>query len=156
MAQKTGAPIRQSLAKQMPTCDWPSLSASWVSLTPFLCLFLGPPDALMFPSSGFSSHTQMIQRMGWILRYPLELLSGYIDSLQGEGFCLLPASRPVPAVSYYYYYVPSVVSDSVQPHRQQPTRLRHPWGSPGKNTGVGCHFLLQCMKVKSESEVTQS
>ena len=37
----------------------------------------------------------------------------------------------------------------------QPTRLLHPWDSPGKNTGVGCHFLLQCMKVKSESEVAQ-
>ena len=48
------------------------------------------------------------------------------------------------------------MSDSVQPHRWQPTRLPHPWDSPGKNTGVGCHFLLQCMKVKSESEVTQS
>ena len=48
------------------------------------------------------------------------------------------------------------MSDSVWPHRQQPTRLPHPWDSPGKNTGVGCHFLLQCMKVKSESEVTQS
>ena len=48
------------------------------------------------------------------------------------------------------------MSDSVQPHRQQPTRLPRPWDSPGKNTGVGCHFLLQCMKVKSESEVTQS
>jgi len=48
------------------------------------------------------------------------------------------------------------VSDSVWPHRQQPTRLRHPWDSPGKNTEVGCHFLLQCMKVKSESEVAQS
>ena len=36
------------------------------------------------------------------------------------------------------------------PHRRQPTRLPHPWDSPGKNTGVGCHFLLQCMKVKSE------
>ena len=48
------------------------------------------------------------------------------------------------------------MSDSVRPHRQQPTRLRRPWDSPGKNTGVGCHFLLQCMKVKSESEVTQS
>ena len=45
---------------------------------------------------------------------------------------------------------------TVQPHRRQPTRLPHPWDSPGKNTGVGCHFLLQCMKVKSESEVTQS
>ena len=48
------------------------------------------------------------------------------------------------------------MSDSVRPQRQQPTRLPHPWDSPGKNTGVVCHFLLQCMKVKSESEVTQS
>ena len=47
------------------------------------------------------------------------------------------------------------MSDSVRSHRWQPTRLPHPWDSPGKNTGVGCHFLLQCMKVKSESEVTQ-
>ena len=50
----------------------------------------------------------------------------------------------------------SVVSDSVQPHRRQPTRLLCPWDSPGKNTGVGCHSLLQCMKVKTESEVAQS
>ena len=48
------------------------------------------------------------------------------------------------------------MSNSVQPHRRQPTRLPRPWDSPGKNTGVGCHFLLQYMKVKSESEVTQS
>ena len=47
------------------------------------------------------------------------------------------------------------MSDSVRPHRQQPTRLPYPWDSQGKNTGAGCHFLLQCMKVKSESEVTQ-
>ena len=47
------------------------------------------------------------------------------------------------------------MSDSVRPHRRQPTRFPHPWDSPGKNTGVGCHFLLQCMKVKSESEVAQ-
>ena len=53
-------------------------------------------------------------------------------------------------------WVASVVSDSVRPHRRQPTRLPHPWDSPGKNTGVGCHFLLQRMKVKSESEVAQS
>ena len=45
---------------------------------------------------------------------------------------------------------------TLPPHRQQPTRLPRPWDSPGKNTGMGCHFLLQCMKVKSESEVTQS
>ena len=42
---------------------------------------------------------------------------------------------------------------TLQSHRWQPSRLHHPWDSPGKNTGVGCHFLLQCMKVKSESEV---
>ena len=48
------------------------------------------------------------------------------------------------------------MSDSVRPHRWQLTRLPRPWDSPGKNTGVGCHFLLQCMKVKSESEVAQS
>ena len=47
------------------------------------------------------------------------------------------------------------MSDSVRPHRRQPTRLPCPWDSPGKNTGVGCHILLRCMKVKSESEVTQ-
>ena len=45
---------------------------------------------------------------------------------------------------------------SMRPHRQQPIRLLYPWDSPGKNTGVGCHFLLQCVKVKSESEVAQS
>ena len=44
----------------------------------------------------------------------------------------------------------------MRPHRQQPTRFPHPWDSPGKNTGVGCHFLLQCMKVKSQSEVAHS
>ena len=47
------------------------------------------------------------------------------------------------------------MSDSVPSHRWQPTRLPRPWDSPGKNTGVGCHFLLQCMKVKSESGVAQ-
>ena len=48
------------------------------------------------------------------------------------------------------------MSNSVRPHRWQPTRFPHPWDPPVKNTGVGCHFLLQCMKVKSESEVAQS
>ena len=48
------------------------------------------------------------------------------------------------------------MSDSVRPHRRQPIRLPRPWDSPGKNTGVGCHCLLQCMKVTSEREVAQS
>ena len=48
------------------------------------------------------------------------------------------------------------MSDFVRSHRQEPTRLLHPWDSPGKNNGVGCHFLLQRMKVKIESEISQS
>ena len=44
----------------------------------------------------------------------------------------------------------------MRPHRRKPTRLPRPWDSPGRNTGVGCHVLLRCMKVKSASEVTQS
>ena len=53
-------------------------------------------------------------------------------------------------------WVASFVSSSLRPHRRQPTRLPHPWDSPGKNTGVGCHFLFQCMKLKSENEVALS
>ena len=49
-----------------------------------------------------------------------------------------------------------LLNNSVRLHRRQPTRLPGPWNSPGKNTGVGCHFLLQCIKVKSESEIAQS
>ena len=52
-------------------------------------------------------------------------------------------------------YVTSVVSDSVRPHRRQATRLPRLWDSPGKNTGVGCHFFLQCIKVRSENEDAQ-
>ena len=48
------------------------------------------------------------------------------------------------------------MSNSVRPHRRLPNRLLCLWDSPGKNTGVGCRFFLQCMKVKSESEVAQS
>ena len=62
-----------------------------------------------------------------------------------------------------YVYIHSASANSLQscptlcnPHRRQPTRLPRPWDSPGNNIGVGCHFLLQCMKVKSESEVAQS
>ena len=55
----------------------------------------------------------------------------------------------------YYKLLLLLLSNSVRPHRRQPNRLLCPWDSPGKNTGVGCHFLLQCMKVKSESEVAQ-
>ena len=59
-------------------------------------------------------------------------------------------------VKYTNYVAAAAKSLQSRPHRWQPTRLPCPWDSPGKNTGVGCHFLLQCMKVKSESEVPQS
>ena len=70
------------------------------------------------------------------------------------------AAREIPLNSYMLLLllleVASVVFHSVRPHGQQPTRLPRPWDSPGKNTGVGCHFFLKFMKVKSESEVPQS
>ena len=80
---------------------------------------------------------------------------------RGPNWTLRTSAITGPSRADWHYcccccWVASVVSDSVQPHRLQPTRLPCPWDSPGKNTGVGCHFLLQCMKVKSESEVTQS
>ena len=54
-------------------------------------------------------------------------------------------------------YAKSLQSCStLRPQRRQPTRLPRPWDSPGKNTGVGCHFLLQCMKVKSLSRARLS
>ena len=66
------------------------------------------------------------------------------------------------AIYKKHYYTAATAAKSLQscptlrPHRRQPTRLPRPWDSPGKNTGVGCHFLLQCIRVKSESEVAQS
>ena len=77
-----------------------------------------------------------------------------------RGLTLLPSQQALMEnwgfLPLYCCCVSLVVSDSVRPHKRQPTRLPHPWDSPGKNTAVGCHFLLQCMKVKSESEVAQS
>ena len=76
----------------------------------------------------------------------LSLWSGSTDSQT------LDYQRTNPAAAAKYF----VMADSVRPHRWQPTRLPRPWDSPGRNTGVGCHFLFQCMKVKSESEVARS
>ena len=64
-------------------------------------------------------------------------------------------TRPQYMCCCCYRYVASVMSDSVRPHSRQPTRLPRPWDSPGKNSGAGCHFFPQCVKVKSESEVAQ-
>ena len=90
----------------------------------------------LFPHAGHPSHSHTVSVPPW------------------------PFPRPTSATLLLHCccccQVASVVSDSVRPHRWQPTRLPSPWDSPGKNTGVGCHFLLQCRTVKRESEVTQS
>ena len=81
--------------------------------------------------------------------------SPFLRFSRQEHWSGLPFPSPMHA-SETWKWSRSVMSDSVRPHRWQTTRLPYPWDSQGKNTGAGCHFLLQCMKVKSESEVTQS
>ena len=67
----------------------------------------------------------------------------------------LPGIDPFPISSAFTPLCAAKLLQSC-PTLCDPTRLPCPWDSPGKNTGAGCHFLLQCMKVKSESEVAQS
>ena len=97
--------------------------------------------------SGIQSMNSMWGRRRW--KHPPLYLWSYLCSQ-------LQLRHPMEWLLLLLLLSRSVVSDSVRPHRQQPTRLLSPWDSPGKYTGVGCHFLLQCMKVQSESEVTQS
>ena len=85
----------------------------------------------------------------------LNMLSRLVIAFLPRSKHLLISWRQSPS-AWFCCWVASVLSDSVRPQRWQPTRLRCPWDSPGKNTGVGCHFLLQCTKVKSESEDAQS
>ena len=101
---------------------------------------------------------------------PLPAFGGYWQSLAFQGLwfhmCVstLRLQITIGGPIFRFHFNPgcccckvaSVVSDSVPPHRRLLTRLPCPWDSPGKNTEVGCHFLLQCMKMKSESEVAQS
>ena len=72
-----------------------------------------------------------------------------VSCIAGGYFATKPPGKPY-AAAKLLKSCPTVL-----PHRRQTTRLPCPWDSPGKNTGVGCHFLLQCLKVKSESEVAQ-
>ena len=91
----------------------------------------------------------------WKSKFPREKI-GEQKCLQGGKKAQQQKNTPVLCCCCCCGCVTSVVSDFVRPHRWQPTRIRRPWDTPGKNTGVGCHFLLQCMKVKSEREVAQS
>ena len=77
----------------------------------------------------------------------------------GRSFLTLHAALPWKEGVHVWFAAAAKSRQScptVQPQRRQPTRLLCPWDSLGKNTGVGCHFLLQCMKVKSKREVAQS
>ena len=94
------------------------------------------------------------QGMGWGLHPPVWL--AWVQHLMMTHQIQPNTKKILKRVCCCCCCVASVVSDSVRPHRRQPTRLPRPWDSPGKNTGVGCPFLLQCIKVKSESKVTQS
>ena len=107
-----------------------------------------PPLDVTIESHSFSFR-RCAGGMFWQAQFPSELQWGPLVGLWDF-------SPPVLIHMLSCCLVTSVVSDSVRPHRRQPTRLPHPWDSPGKNIGVGCHFPLQCMKVKSESEVAQS
>ena len=119
----------------------------------FLILFF---EALIMPWYESNTWTQFIQVLAnaynkmncWICKhFPL----GAIELT----LVWFPYDEFVCFLAYSVIAAASVVSDSVWPHRRQPTRLPCPWDSPGKNTGVDCHFLLQCKKVKSEREGAQ-
>ena len=86
----------------------------------------------------------------WCVKYTIHALKLVTIPLEP----MLPIGQQMKKWKWKWSH--SVVSESVWPYRQQPTKPPRPWDSPGKNTGVGCHFLLQCMKVKSESEVAQA
>ena len=81
----------------------------------------------------------------------LSLLQGtQVSHIAGGFFTIWATREALEASGLFCCCVASVVSNSVRPHRRKPTRLCRPWDSPGKNTGVGCYFLLQCIKMKSE------
>ena len=91
---------------------------------------------------------------GYLPNPGIKTVSLTSSSLAGRFFTARATGKPT--TEWGCCCLASVASDSVRPQRRQPTMLLRPWDSPGKNSGVGCHFLLQCMKVKSESEVAQS
>ena len=98
---------------------------------------------------------QILQKCFFFFNYRINVVLLFLIWLS------LCANIPIFCISLHYCcggccLVASVISDSVRPHRQQPTKLPSPWDSPGKDTGVGCHLPLQRMKIKSESKVAQS
>ena len=109
-------------------------------------------------SSPFSWSLPSVIRNAWI--GPTFTHLQFSQPIRMESFPKFQFSpvQSIGGAAFFYAAAKSLQScpTLLRPHRRQPTRLPCPWDSPGKNTGVGCHFLLQCMKVKSEREVAQS
>ena len=109
--------------------------------------------------SGFNTWVRKIPwRRKW-LPTPASLLGEFHELRSLAGYSPCKIYNPIKWNSYRYAAAAAKslqLCPTVRPHKQQPTRILCPWDSPGKNTGVGCHFLLQCMKVESESEIAQS
>ncbi|KAB0359855.1 hypothetical protein FD754_004011, partial [Muntiacus muntjak] len=114
----------------------------------FCCPLLLPS---IFPSIRVFSNESVLHIISLISIFMVQFTHSIHDYWKNHSFDYIDLCRQSNIIPEWSS-VSSVVSDSVRPHRRQPTRLPHPWDSPGKNTGVGCHFLLQCIKVKSESE----
>ena len=134
-----------------------NISNQFICLGTYFSLFSPSPFSAV-KCSNVHTHTHTHTHTGTLLKQKCEalchqfnLLKSYV-SLISSSLC---KASFIPCCCCCCEAA-SVVSNSVQPPRQQPTRLPRPWDSPAKNTGVGCHFLLQCRKVKSESEVAQS
>ena len=144
------------------TTSLPSSPPCWVHLTEGMGSW--PPRDLPFWRLGALSPLPDM----WLHQCTNSICCTSLNlQLCGSPFCLYshlrsPTLKENSSLSSHFLHQPlnvktacccccitSVVSDSVRPHRRQPTRLLRPWDSPGKDTGVGCHFLLQCMKVKT-------
>ena len=141
--------VKNKATARLCHISWPGLSLFLICPTPFILRVpLDPARSLKKiprPRPPVGTQTKRTPRLplakGKVLERPSALASKLHTSSAYNPAAAAAASRQ------------SCLT--VQPHRRQPTRLCHPWDSPGKNTGVGCHFLLHCMKVKSESEVAQ-
>ena len=148
-----GPPDGQHELRVLPKCVW---GKTQQGETGFLSILLAKPQG-------------GAQIQGTCLGFPLQ---GHLDRAGASPTIALSLSHPPsPPRVRLWTHRPKVAAAAaaaaaaakslqlcltLQPHRRQPTRLPRPWDSSGKNTGVGCHFLLQCMKVQSESEVAQS
>ena len=159
MITQLGTPASDKRAKSLCSKEWAAkfslcILAGAKRLRPSLCVLAGVERSSMGLDSDDS----------WSRGWEIKLDKGGIIHLGGLlwdiGFNILtrtPGDNTNMLVRWLMLLLlsHSVVSNSMWPHRQQPTRLHRSWDSPGKNTGVGYHFLLQCMRVESESEVAQ-